>query len=312
VKRLDLSVLDADRGERLDRFISRAGAISRGLARRTIEAGGVFVDGKRVKIASKGVYPGQRVAVALEEPGRAAQSKTAASAPLSILFDDAALLAVAKPAFVAAQATLAGDEGTLTAQVAEHLGLARASDVGLVHRLDRETSGVTLFGKTKTSTAKLAEAFREGRVRKRYLAIATGPLPAEGTIDAWLAKDPSRPGQFKPAPEGTGVPALTRFRALAREEHAAAVELFPETGRTHQLRVHLRSLNAPILGDVRYGAPRELTVRGVELRAERVLLHAESVRLAHPVSGAELVIRAAPPADLQAALDSFAIPGGAR
>ena len=128
------------------------------------------------------------------------------------------------------------------------------------------------------------------------------PLPAAGTIDVALAKDPAKPGHFRPSPAGGGVSAKTRFRALSAPGAATAVELFPETGRTHQLRVHLLSLGAPILGDVRYGAPRAVIVEGTELRAERVLLHAERIQLKHPVTKADLELRAPIPDDLRDAL----------
>jgi 23S rRNA pseudouridine1911/1915/1917 synthase len=241
----------------------------------------------------------------VEEPERAAQTEARARVPLAVLFEDDALLAVAKPPFVAAQATLASDANSLTAQVAAHLGLARPTDVGLVHRLDRETSGVTVFGKTKEATATLAAAFRDGHIHKRYLAIACGPLPAAGTIDVALAKDPAKPGHFRPAPAGGGVSALTRFRSLGKAGALTAVELFPETGRTHQLRVHLLSLNAPILGDVRYGAPRAVVVEGTELRAERVLLHAERIQFKHPVTKSQVELHAPVPDDLRDALQAL-------
>ena len=309
MKRLALVVADSDRGERLDRFIARAGAVSRGLARKAIEAGGVYLDGKRTKIASRPVYPGQAISVVLEQPARAEQTRAAVSTgPLEILFEDQHLLAVVKPAFVPAQATLAGDSGALTTSVAAHLGLTSASEVGLVHRLDRETSGLTLFGKTDAATAALAEAFRSGTVRKRYLAVAAGPLPSEGVIEAWLAKDPSRPGQFRPAAEGSGVPATTRFRSLTPPAAATLCELFPETGRTHQIRVHLLSLGAPILGDTRYGGPSEVVVGDQRVIAERVLLHAAGVELNHPITGAPLALRAPAPPDLRAAALALGAP----
>jgi 23S rRNA pseudouridine1911/1915/1917 synthase len=326
VKRLELHVAESDRGERLDRFISRAGGISRGLARRTIEAGGVYLDGKRVKIASRSVWPAQLIQVILEEAGRsiaapsttpstsAASAASAASSKpaspkrpltpadsLKVLFEDEHVLVVHKPAFVAAQATLAADVGTLTAMVAKHLGLRSDREVGLVHRLDRETSGVTVFGKSDRAVAALAEAFRLGTVKKRYLAVACGPLASEGVIDAWLAKDVSKPGLFRVAREHEGVPAVTRFRSLSAPREATLVELFPQTGRTHQLRVHLLSLNAPILGDRRYGAPMELKVGEQTLKAERVLLHAESISLPHPITSVPLQVHAPEPNDLHEA-----------
>jgi 23S rRNA pseudouridine1911/1915/1917 synthase len=219
-----------------------------------------------------------------------------------VLFEDEHLLAVLKPAYVAAQATLATDRGALTSLVAEYLDLRSDREVGLVHRLDRETSGVTVFGKTALAVRSLAEAFRVGTVRKRYLAVAGGSIAAPLEVDAWLAKDPSRPGQFKPAPAGTGVPAETRVEPLSPPGLATLVACWPRTGRTHQIRVHLLSLNAPIVGDARYGGPTTVTVPGGELRAERVLLHAERLELTHPKTRAPLVIHAPVPEDLAAAM----------
>src|SRR6185312_14596362 len=187
VKKLELQVAESDARERLDRFVARAGGIARGLARRTIEAGGVYVDGKRTKVASRGLHPGQIVSVVLEEAGRAAPLPKS-ELPLTVIFEDKHLIGVDKPAGIPAQATLSTDRGALTSMVAAHLGLGSGRDVGLVHRLDRETSGVTVFGKSKRAVASLAEAFREGTVKKRYLAIAGGPIDAARDVDAWLAK----------------------------------------------------------------------------------------------------------------------------
>ena len=292
MRRLALTVGEGDARERLDSFVARAGGISRGLARTLIERGGVWVDAKRTKVASRGLHPGQRVEVVLEESGRRAASPS--NAALTVLFEDAALIAVDKPAGVNAQATAASDQDGLTARVARHLGLSSDRDVGLVHRLDRETSGVTVFGKTPSATAALALAFREGTVRKRYLAIAAGPLAQAQDVDAWIAKDPARPGLFRACKPGDGVPAFTRIEPLSAPGPLTACACLPRTGRTHQIRVHLASLQAPILGDHKYGGPAEHD----GLRAERVLLHAEALALSHPETGAPLTLRAPWPADL--------------
>ncbi|HEY6005199.1 MAG TPA: pseudouridine synthase, partial [Anaeromyxobacter sp.] len=167
MKRLSLAVGPKDEGERLDRFIAARGGISRGEARRALEAGGVFVEGRRCKVASRPVRAGQSIAVNLEESGRAASP----ALPLErdrLLFADADLAAVDKPAGVPAQPTLTTDAGTLPDLVAALLG----SPVTLVHRLDRETSGVTVFARTRAAAAALAEAFRAGATEKTYLALA--------------------------------------------------------------------------------------------------------------------------------------------
>jgi 23S rRNA pseudouridine1911/1915/1917 synthase len=165
---------------------------------------------------------------------------------------------------------------------------------GLVHRLDRETSGVTLFGKTEAATRALAAEFREGRARKRYLA-ATGPgLPPSGTVELPLSRDPSRPGRWRASRTANGVPALTEFRTLYAGPEYCLVELSPRTGRTHQLRAHLTALGAPILGDARYGG----AARAGGLPAPRCLLHAQALALSHPRTGQPLLLEAPVPKDL--------------
>ena len=291
MKRLSLVVAPADEGERLDRFIAARGGISRGLARRALDAGGVFLDGRRCKVSSRLVRAGQAVVVNLEEGGRAAEPPP----PLErarLLYADRDLVAVDKPPFVAAQPTLTHDRGTLPDLVQALLG----APVTLVHRLDRETTGVTVFARTAAAAAALAEAFREGGPEKTYLALCgRAPAPPEGRIDAPLGKDPTRPGLRRVDPAGD--PAATRYRTLRASDRAALVEARPETGRTHQIRVHLASVGAPILGDPRYGGARRVG----ELAIPRVLLHARRLELDHPATGARLVLEAPVPEDLAAA-----------
>jgi 23S rRNA pseudouridine1911/1915/1917 synthase len=176
-----------------------------------------------------------------------------------------------------------------------------------VHRLDRETSGVTVFGKTAQATTALAAEFREGRARKRYLA-ATGPgLPPSGTVDLPLSKDPSRPGRWRASRTANGVPALTVFRTLYTGPEYCLVELLPRTGRTHQLRAHLTALGAPILGDSRYGG----AVRAGGISAPRCLLHAQALELSHPRTGLPLRVESPVPEDLRRFFEHAGIPAPA-
>ena len=290
MKRLTLDVGSPDEGERIDRVIAARGGISRGEARRALDAGGVFLDGRRCKVAGRPVRAGQRVVVNLAEGGRA----TAAAEPLArsrLLYADAEVAAIDKPAGVPSQPTLTTDRGTLPELVAGLLG----SPVTLVHRLDRDTSGVTVFGRTPAAAAALAAAFREGTPEKTYLALcARAPAPREGRIDAALGKDPGRAGLRRVDPRGE--PAATRYRTLRDGPLAALVEARPETGRTHQIRVHLAHLGAPLLGDARYGGPRRVG----ELPVPRVMLHARRLELLHPATGARLVLEAPVPEDFAA------------
>lgn len=289
MKRLALVARPADEGERLDRFIAARGAVSRGLARRAIEQGGVFLDGRRCKVASKQVRAGYEITVNLEEGGRAPAAGVALERS-RLLFADEHLVAVDKPAGVPAQPTLTTDRGTLPLLVGALLG----DEVTLVHRLDRETSGVTVLARTRAAAAALSEAFRLGGPEKTYLALcARAPTPPEGRLEAAIGKDPRRAGLRQVSAGGDA--AATRYRTLATGE-AALVEARPETGRTHQLRVHLAHLGAPLLGDPRYGGPRMVGAVSVP----RVMLHARRLELAHPVTGAPMVLEAPVPEDLRA------------
>ncbi len=290
MKKLSLAAGPQDEGERLDRFIAARGGISRGEARRALDAGGVFLDGRRCKVAGRTVRSGQRVVVNLAEGGREA----ALAQPLErarLLYADAELAAVDKPAGVPAQPTLTSDRGTLPELVSALLG----TPVTLVHRLDRETSGVTVFARSAAAAAALSEAFRAGGPEKTYLALcARPPAPSDGRVDAPLGKDPARAGLRRVDPHGDA--AATRYRTLRTGPGAALVEASPETGRTHQIRVHLAHLGAPLLGDARYGGPRRVG----ELAIPRVMLHARTLRLVHPATGAPLVLEAPVPEDFAA------------
>lgn len=298
MRRLTLLVSPGDAHQRIDRFIAERGGISRGAARRALEAGGVFLEGRRCKVASRGLHPGQRVEVNLEEGGRPAEPPAPLD-PGRLLHADAHLVAVDKPAGVPAQPTLTSDRGTLPELVGALLG----APVTLVHRLDRETSGVTVFARTREAAAALAEAFRAGTPEKTYLALtARPPSPPEGRLEAPLGKDPARPGLRRVS--AGGEPATTRYRTLASGPGGALVEARPETGRTHQIRVHLAHLGAPLLGDARYGGPRRVG----EVEIPRVMLHARRLELAHPVTGAPLVLEAPVPEDLRAAAAALIAP----
>ncbi|HZY04817.1 MAG TPA: pseudouridine synthase, partial [Anaeromyxobacteraceae bacterium] len=163
MKRIALRVGKDHAGERLDRFIAARGGLSRGLARRTLEAGGVFLDGRRCKVAGRAVRAGQQVVVNLAEGGRE-PPPAGDLPPLRLLLADRHLAAVDKPAGVAAQPTLTHDRGALPDLVARLLG----GEVQVVHRLDRETSGVTVLARTREAAAALAEAFRRGTPAKTY------------------------------------------------------------------------------------------------------------------------------------------------
>ncbi len=301
MKRLTLAAGPADDGERLDRFIAARGGISRGEARRVLDRGGVFLDGKRCKVSGRILHQGNQVTVNLEEAGRGAGA-TPALDRACLLFVDAQIAVVDKPAGIPSQPTLTSDRGHLPELVSALLG----APVRLVHRLDRETSGVTVLARTADAERVLSAAFRDGNPEKTYLALcARAPEPREGRIDAPLGKDPLRPGRRAILPGGD--PAATRYRTLAVGPGGPAlVEARPETGRTHQIRVHLAALGAPLLGDSRYGGPRMVGA----LPVPRVMLHALRLEIDHPGTGARTAFEAPVPADLAAIRDALVGPPG--
>jgi 23S rRNA pseudouridine1911/1915/1917 synthase len=271
MKRRSFSVSGVGKNARLDGVLADELKVAATEAKALIDRGAVYVDGKRAKEADRLLGGARVVMVVLEESGRGVLEEKARPAQLAIVFEDPHLLVVAKPPGVVAQPTAGRVGESLLDLASAHLG----KPAGLVHRLDRDTSGVTVFGKTRASTSGLAAQFREGSAQKRYLA-ATGPgLPAEGVIDLPLSRDPSRPGRYRATKKANGVPAVTQFHRMYGDEAFCLVALRPKTGRTHQLRAHLAAVGAPILGDTIYGGAAE----AAGLKADRCLLHAQSLEL---------------------------------
>ena len=285
--------LVAEAPEPLAQFISRRGGIPLEDAQAAVARGGAFLRGKRARDPDAEVRRGDRVEVTLRAAGVEPLDQA------RLLHLDDCLLAVDKPAGVTAQEDLAGGPalpdlcGALLVALGEH-----PSQALLVHRLDRGTTGVTVLASTRAAQAALLEEFREHRVEKEYLALVQGtPAAEEGVID--LPLGPGERGLRKADPRGE--PARTRWRVLERFAGAALISARPETGRTHQVRVHLRELGCPLLGDSRYGGPAFLTqADGARLDCARPLLHALGLSLRHP-SGQRLDLTAHPPADFEAA-----------
>ena len=277
--------LEAALAERLE--------VSQEEAARRIRAGSVYVQGKRVLVPAAQVVAGQKLTVVLEEGGEATDGALATdSVSLVPLYEDLDVVAFDKPAGLPAQPTQGRVGNSLVDAASAHLGRA----AGLVHRLDRETSGVTVFGKLPHATSGLAEAFREGLALKRYLAVVGPGLDARGEVDLPLSKDPSRPGRYRATRQANGVPAFTAYERLSESDGFSLVALYPRTGRTHQLRAHLTALGFPILGDKRYGGEAQAGA----LLARRCLLHAERLVIPHPRTSKSLELHAPLPADIQA------------
>ncbi|TVR99304.1 MAG: RluA family pseudouridine synthase [Rhodospirillales bacterium] len=295
-------VAEGETGLRLDRWFRRHFPdIAHGRLERWLRSGQVRVDGRRAKAGSR-LSAGQRIRIPPHRPSpeprpvpRPVSPDPHAIADLEarVLYEDEAIIALNKPAGLAVQ----GGTGTRRHLDALLPGLSRGGEAPrLVHRLDKDTSGVLVVARTRMAAASLARAFRSRATRKLYWAIVVGvPDPPAGRIDLPLAKHAGGLGERMRPDQDQGLRAITDYRVVARAgRHAAWLALEPVTGRTHQLRVHCAAIGTPILGDGKYGGAAAFP--GEPWRGARVHLHARAISLPHP--GGALVITAPLPPDL--------------
>ncbi len=295
--------VSADRqhaGQRLDLFLAEkiAGA-GRGLLKRLIDLGGVHVDGRRVRRCSLPMAPGQHVEVHYDGLPLA----PFVIVPGQILYRDRYLLALDKPAGIATQPTPARYQGTVYAALCDHLKESGKLTLGMVQRLDRDTSGVMIFSIHPAAHRGLTAAFTAHRVTKRYLALVSGvPAEAAGEFRSLIAR--RRSTNRMVSVERGGKEAITRYRVLASAAGAALVEVEIPTGRSHQIRLHFAEAGHPLLGDAGYGGPRIFGDGTVP----RQMLHARELSLAHPVGGAPLHLVSPLPEDFRAVMAAVGLP----
>ena len=299
--RIVLRVPPAAAGVRLDRFLGAAPAIgTRSQAKHLIDAGRVRVD-DTVRKGGYTLRTGARIEVEVPPPAPLAVEPE--PVPLVVLHEDADLLAIDKPPGMVVHPAPGARHGTLVHALVHRLGdLGGVGDPdrpGIVHRLDRDTSGVLLVARSAAAHEALARQFRERTVEKRYLALVRGRLePATGVVDRPVGRHP-RERKRMSTRSRHGRAAVTRWTVLERFPGATLVRLEPETGRTHQLRVHLAAVGHPIVGDAVYGARRAGRVEVAGVACARQALHAAEIRFSHPSSGARMTVRAALPPDLE-------------
>jgi 23S rRNA pseudouridine1911/1915/1917 synthase len=279
-------------GERLDVFL--AGAVgSRTRAQRLIDAGRVTVDGdarpKRHVLAG-----GERVTV--DEPSEA-PAPDVAPAPFRVAYEDEDVLVVDKPAGVVVHPGHGHAQGTLVQALAGRVaGGTDPARPGVVHRLDRDTSGLLVLARSEAAWASLTAMLRERRIVRDYLALVEGRPPARtGTIDAPLGRD-RRVRTRMSTDTDDPRPAVTHFETVGAFPETTLLRVRLETGRTHQIRAHLLAIGHPVVGDPEYGGGRRV------LGLTRQFLHSARIAFAHPVSGAPVEVRAPLPEDLEEAL----------
>jgi 23S rRNA pseudouridine1911/1915/1917 synthase len=291
----------AGAGQRLDRFLAASiEGVSRTRLQRWIALGAVTVDGNAVLPRHK--LRGHETIEAWPLPTEAERAFEPDELPLSIVYEDADLMVVDKPAGLVTHPAPGHWRGTLMNGLLyarpDSAGLPRA---GIVHRLDKDTTGLMMVARTERAFERLTAELAARNVRRRYLAVVEGIPPDGFLVDAPIGRDPRDRLRMAVVGGGRGKTALTHVLRLAVAERVASVECRLETGRTHQIRVHLAHRGHPLVGDTTYGG----RPRGGFLRQA---LHAWRLDLTHPSTGAPLALHRAPPADMLALYDGLGLP----
>jgi 23S rRNA pseudouridine1911/1915/1917 synthase len=273
----------SEAGERLDRLTARRLDASRSTIQRIIREGSLWVDGEAAG-ASHRVRGGERVEAQLPE-----RELSREDIPVPIVFEDEFLLVVDKPAGLVVHPGAGNASGTLVNALLER-GIAGGGDParpGIVHRLDRDTSGLMVVAKGEPAYSRLVAIMAGREVRRGYRAVVVGEgLPETGTVDSPVGRDPENPTLMA---VGVGKRAVTHFEVLREGADHSMLRVRLETGRTHQIRVHLSSIGHAVYADPLYGTP---------VPGRRLWLHAESLAFVHPVTGEDLSFESSVPEDL--------------
>jgi 23S rRNA pseudouridine1911/1915/1917 synthase len=295
-------------GERIDKALADASGLSRERIKALLGERRITIEGTLISAASGKARGGEAFAIVVPEaiPAEAA----AQDIPLSVVFEDEALIVIDKPAGLVVHPAAGNLDGTLVNALLHHCsgqlsGIGGVARPGIVHRIDKDTSGLLVVAKTDAAHEGLARQFADHSIERAYLAVTAGnPVPPAGTIRGAIARSSSdRKKMALIGPNdsgGRGKDAVTHYRTLETFPNAALVECRLETGRTHQVRVHLGSIGHPLLGDPVYGrTPTRLRPLLATLGFRRQALHAAVLGLTHPTTGERLRFDSAPPADLQ-------------
>lgn len=308
-ERHHLVVDHAGAGSRLDTFLAAHTPLSRTRIAALVREGSVSLNGERPRKAEV-VQEGDRIEVELPEPKPSVVE--AEAIPLDILYEDAHLLVVNKPAGMVVHPAPGHRSGTLVNALLHHVkdlsGIGGTLRPGIVHRLDRDTSGLLVVAKEDATHQALSQALRERRIRRLYLAASWGHLPeSHMRIDAPIGRDPRN--RLRMAVTEGGRRAVTRVRVRERWRSAELLDVALETGRTHQIRVHLAHIGHPVVGDAVYGVGWERGMgsqdhgwaKALVRRTPRHFLHAARLSFEHPATGETMTFRTELPEDIGAA-----------
>jgi 23S rRNA pseudouridine1911/1915/1917 synthase len=318
-------------GQRLDQFVAaQLEGVSRSRVQLLMEQGGVLVNGEREKASLK-LRGGERIAIA-GEPHPAPLKATAEDIPLDVIYEDGDLAVVNKPAGMMVHAGSGQNEdarsrGTLVNALLYRFNALSSTGgelrPGIVHRLDKDTSGLIVVAKNDRSHAALGEMFANRQIKKTYIALVQGAMErARGTINAGVGRDPVRRTRMTAKPQDNARSAVTHYEVIRRLTNRfgkfTLVKVRIETGRTHQIRVHMASIGHPVVGDTLYGGSGHLTDQAAsqaaqskaarrkaepeKLRLGRNFLHAARLEFVHPNTGKPLALEAPLPEELQSFL----------
>lgn len=291
-------------GQRLDRALADSTGLSRERIKALIEEGRVELAGKSVSQASLKAVEGTAFAVRI--PQAAPAEATAQDIPLDVVFEDEFLIVVDKPAGLVVHPAAGNPDGTLVNALLHHCagqlsGIGGVARPGIVHRIDKDTSGLLVVAKTDAAHEGLARQFADHSIERAYKAVTGGvPVPPAGTVRGAIGRSSHDRKKMALVEEGRGKHAVTHYRTLEALDGAALVECRLETGRTHQVRVHLASIGHALLGDPVYGRP-PARIRPIlqRLGFNRQALHAAELGFMHPVSGEPLRFASPTPVDMR-------------
>jgi len=297
--RLVLEISEREHGERLDKLIaSRVTGMSRSFVQQLMKRGEILVNGQPCKPAQR-VRFGDRLEVYLP-PVEPPSDLEPEYLPIPVIYEDDDIIVFDKPPGIVTHPAPGHERGTLVnalKAIRPDLQVQPSHRPGIVHRLDKDTSGLLVVAKTEPARLALLEQWQSRSVVKRYTALVHGVVePDSGTIDAPISRDPR--DRTKMAVVAWGRPAITHFRVLERFSCATLLDVTIETGRTHQIRVHCAFIGHPVVGDQQYGGNRSFCVP-----VPRQFLHARYLRFRHPTAGQVIELETPLPWDLRAVLE---------
>ena len=313
VQTIEVRLEPAHAGWRLDRALAASvPTLSRERLKSLIRSGAVETSGAAVRDPALKVRGDERLKLAIPKPEPAHNEPQ--DIPLRVMFEDEHLLVVDKPAGLVVHPAAGNRDGTLVNALLHHCGgslsgIGGVARPGIVHRIDKDTSGLLVVAKTDVAHEGLARQFAAHSIERRYLAIVAGvPKAAEGTIDAPLARSAANRKTIAIVEGGRGKRAVTHWRRVAPLRDSALVECRLETGRTHQVRVHMASVGHPLLGDPVYGRAGKTHRKLLnDLQFHRQALHAAELGFIHPASKHRLSFASAMPPDMQELMGALGV-----